>query len=382
MASPTYRKTRFVCISDTHNASPDTGAFKLPKGDVLIHAGDLTRQGTHAELRKTLEWIEKADFEAKIVIAGNHDIALDKEFYAEHGPYFHNQNPQNPEECTMMFEDSSVIYLNHEARNITLEKEDGPRTAFTVFGSPYSPAKGLWAFGYPAETAASLWEQIPLDTDIVVTHTPPKYHCDVTATRASAGCDILRQNLWRIRPRLAICGHIHEGRGAERVFWDLTCSNVRYKEALTNYWVDPAPESKKQCLIDLTSRGVDPLNKTDTAPSNTTVHIGNKQTVSSSQWKQRVSFADQCISDGTIQSSPVKPILAEQHLTAGRGQGGIPPSPRCDLPALAGRLDRKETCIVNAAIMASSWPYKAAGRRKYHKPFVIDVDLPTRESLI
>ena len=68
------KKTRFVCISDTHNTSPADGAFKLPKGDVLIHAGDMTKQGSHAELRKTLDWIESADFEAKIVIAGNHTI--------------------------------------------------------------------------------------------------------------------------------------------------------------------------------------------------------------------------------------------------------------------------------------------------------------------
>ena len=59
-----------MCISDTHNVSPTDGAFKLPKGDVLIHAGDLTKQGTFAELRKTLDWIEGADFEFKLVIAG------------------------------------------------------------------------------------------------------------------------------------------------------------------------------------------------------------------------------------------------------------------------------------------------------------------------
>lgn len=64
-------KTRFVCVSDTHNASPANGAFKLPGGDVLIHAGDLTNQGTLVEIRKTLDWIEAADYEAKIVIAGN-----------------------------------------------------------------------------------------------------------------------------------------------------------------------------------------------------------------------------------------------------------------------------------------------------------------------
>ena len=65
-----FRKTRLICVSDTHNSSPTDGGFKLPKGDVLIHAGDLTKQGTYAELRRTLDWIEKADFEVKIVVAG------------------------------------------------------------------------------------------------------------------------------------------------------------------------------------------------------------------------------------------------------------------------------------------------------------------------
>jgi len=59
------QKTRIICISDTHNQTP-----KLPPGDVLIHAGDLTNQGSYSELRKTISWIESADFEAKIVVAG------------------------------------------------------------------------------------------------------------------------------------------------------------------------------------------------------------------------------------------------------------------------------------------------------------------------
>ena len=60
-----YRKTRFVCVSDTHNQTP-----KLPPGDVLVHAGDLTNQGTLGELRRAVAWLESADFEVKIVIAG------------------------------------------------------------------------------------------------------------------------------------------------------------------------------------------------------------------------------------------------------------------------------------------------------------------------
>jgi predicted phosphodiesterase len=59
------KKTRIVCVSDTHNQTP-----ALPKGDVLIHAGDLTNQGTFSEMKRTVEWIERSDFEVKIVVAG------------------------------------------------------------------------------------------------------------------------------------------------------------------------------------------------------------------------------------------------------------------------------------------------------------------------
>lgn len=80
-------KSRIVCVSDTvsrtlfsswslrqltflqHNHSPGEG-YKLPKGDVLIHAGDLTNQGSLTELKKAVDWISKADFEAKVIVAG------------------------------------------------------------------------------------------------------------------------------------------------------------------------------------------------------------------------------------------------------------------------------------------------------------------------
>lgn len=64
------RKTRFVCISDTHGYTPSEAGFKLPAGDVLIHAGDLTNKGSLAELRRTMDWISKTNFEVKIIVAG------------------------------------------------------------------------------------------------------------------------------------------------------------------------------------------------------------------------------------------------------------------------------------------------------------------------
>jgi predicted phosphodiesterase len=63
-------RTRIVCVSDTHGYTPQDGVFKLPKGDILIHAGDLSNQGSMTELRRSVEWIQNADFEVKIVVAG------------------------------------------------------------------------------------------------------------------------------------------------------------------------------------------------------------------------------------------------------------------------------------------------------------------------
>lgn len=62
---PKLRKIRFVLVSDTHSTYS-----KLLSGDVSIHAdNNLTNQGSYSEFKKTLEWLEKAEAEVKIVIA-------------------------------------------------------------------------------------------------------------------------------------------------------------------------------------------------------------------------------------------------------------------------------------------------------------------------
>lgn len=71
------RKTRIVCVSDTHGYTPSEAGFKLPAGDVLIHAGDLTNQGGKSELERTLQWIQNADYEVKIVVAGQFNVVID-----------------------------------------------------------------------------------------------------------------------------------------------------------------------------------------------------------------------------------------------------------------------------------------------------------------
>lgn len=75
-AKKLYRKTRIVCVSDTHGYTPAQAGFKLPKGDVLIHAGDLTNHGSMSEIRRTIDWISKADYEVKILVAGKSLVQL------------------------------------------------------------------------------------------------------------------------------------------------------------------------------------------------------------------------------------------------------------------------------------------------------------------
>lgn len=294
----------------------------------------------------------------------------------------------------------SILYLNHEAAEVSLASPTGPHTTFRIFGSPFSPAKGMWAFGYPQPEASKRWDGIPLDVDIVLTHTPPKYHCDERNDRVAGGCEYLRQALWRIRPKLAICGHVHEGRGAEIIQWDLGASNIKFKENGVIRWEDPGEDNKKMSRIDLTSKGRvagnsfkndgsmgDWENQSSSSPassSNLTTSTGTgvlfwPENMTPGQWKwhRKNPLAKMAISNIT------KSLLAipEQILLPARGQGGIPPSLRCDVEALSGRMGRQETCVVNAAMMASSWPHKGVRGKKFNKPIVVDIDLPVWEEV-
>ncbi len=108
--------TRIVCISDTHS----NGEFNLPNGDILIHAGDLTRKGSHIELEQVLSWLKNlTNFRLKIIIAGNHDVTLDKTYYETHWRRFHSKK-EDSEQIINMFNDPTlqdkygIIYLQDQ----------------------------------------------------------------------------------------------------------------------------------------------------------------------------------------------------------------------------------------------------------------------------
>lgn len=202
---------RIVCLSDTHTVK----ASHVPDGDLLIHAGDLTDLGNPTELQAHINWLNSLPHEHKIAIAGNHDTWCDAR----------SRVTLSQHDRKRKLDWGNIHYLQHSTITLDFPQHNGRR--LTIYGAPQIPACGgkEFAFQYPRGTDA--WsETIPQDIDILVTHTPPKYHLDLPA---ALGCEHLLKEVWNIKPRLHAFGHIHAGRtdflgwlkgGREVVRWD------------------------------------------------------------------------------------------------------------------------------------------------------------------
>lgn len=87
------------------------------------------------------------------------------------------------------------------------------------WGSPIQPWFHDWAFNRwrGSLTEGSIkkhWDMIPDDTDVLITHGPPKGFGDRPFGREKpVGCDDLLAAVLRIKPKLHVFGHIHGGYG-------------------------------------------------------------------------------------------------------------------------------------------------------------------------
>jgi predicted phosphodiesterase len=181
-----------VAVADTHLYHDE---LELPAGDILVHAGDLTRGGTLAELERAAAWLRGLPYAHKIVVAGNHERCLERA----------------PAEARALLD--GLDYL-----------QDGGvvRCGLRFWGSPWQPEFHQWAFNLPRGAAlAERWAQVPEGTDVLVTHGPPRGYGDDLGggagsagwQRARAGCEDLLARVRAVRPLLHLYGHIHQGRG-------------------------------------------------------------------------------------------------------------------------------------------------------------------------
>lgn len=186
---PKSYTVKFVVISDTHGKHEKV---VLPEGDVLIHAGDITKSGKTNEVHDFLAWFAGQKFVHKIFIAGNHDF------------FFEREAAENIKKIIP----AGVVYLNNEGIIIN---------GIKIWGSPVTPWFFDWAFNcHRGEAIKKYWDLIPLDTDVLVTHGPVFNILDKTVSGQHVGCEDLLDTVLQIQPKLYLCGHIHEAYGTEK----------------------------------------------------------------------------------------------------------------------------------------------------------------------
>jgi Icc-related predicted phosphoesterase len=200
---------KFVVISDTHSRHH---SIRLPKGDVLIHAGDVSYRGKKDEVVDFIGWFQKQKFQHKIFIAGNHDFYLEK------------IKPQELEKLIPQ----DIIYLNDSG--VKLDKVN-------IWGSPVTPWFHDWAFNrHRGERIRKHWELIPANTDLLITHGPVYGFLDMVVNEEHVGCQDLLRRVLIVQPKVHVFGHIHESYGSIKRsgirFINASLLNERYE--LTN----------------------------------------------------------------------------------------------------------------------------------------------------
>lgn len=188
---------RVVCISDIHESLPE-----IPECDLLVISGDLCYRLKHdlAGQQRFLvnefrEWVQTVPADQVAVIAGNHDVSVEKWGWP-------------PGIDCEYLQDSGVRLCG-----------------LNVWGTPWQPYFFSWAFNAPEyggeHFLAQRFSLIPPDTDIVLCHGPPRGYGDRVgnpnvadrSAQERVGSQALVSALRRVQPRLMVCGHIHEDYG-------------------------------------------------------------------------------------------------------------------------------------------------------------------------
>jgi Icc-related predicted phosphoesterase len=191
-------KYKITLISDTHTKHNKLDGF-LNGGDILIHAGDFMSSGYNKmEGMMFLKWFDEIkNYDTKIFIAGNHDR------------WFEN-SPQEVKGILTGFK--TIDYLEDDLMMVGGENYD---EMIKIWGSPWQPEFYNWAFNIPrGEKLKEKWDMIPMNTDILITHGPPFGKLDfVNYDKMNVGCEELLKRIEEVKPKIFVCGHIHEGRG-------------------------------------------------------------------------------------------------------------------------------------------------------------------------
>ena len=183
---------KIVAIADTHGMHDDV---KVPKGDILVHAGDITGDGSFRSFADFLRWFKAQPHAFKCFVGGNHDRVLDKEYNT----------------VKEMIKDSGCIYLENSGCIL-----DG----LNVYGSPITPKFNDWYFMEERDLIGKYWKNIPKNLDLLITHGPPYKVLDGVLSAYGdhhVGCEALMDKINEVKPKYHIFGHIHCSYGQNKI---------------------------------------------------------------------------------------------------------------------------------------------------------------------
>jgi len=197
-------------LSDTHglHRSIKWDGTDFSQADVLVHSGDFSMLGKREEVETFLNWWRLLPVQYKVLVAGNHDLTLDPKFRwvePEDGKYY----PWLQEALDRYTSFYGHYYLENEGVEIE---------GINFWGSPYSKwfHGDRWAFNVKDDPNGFLfWSNIPMNTDVLITHGPPLLFLDQVYGGENTGSTGLLDRVNRVKPLLHMFGHIHEAYGFE-----------------------------------------------------------------------------------------------------------------------------------------------------------------------
>ena len=207
-------KRHCVVISDTHGYH---NSLDIPMCDILLHCGDYSTSGTFREFLDFIHWFSGlTQCKDKVFIAGNHDLIM------ENGNSYKNKKP-NPELKKMCVEICRRLNIHY------LENSKVQLQGLTIYGSPNSPKFGDWGFPMKdIEEERKIYSKIPKNTDILLTHCPPRAILDIGGRNwQHLGSIGLQEAALKKKPKYHCFGHIHESFGETR-FHDINFINASY----------------------------------------------------------------------------------------------------------------------------------------------------------
>ena len=166
---------KILHLSDTHGAHHRL--HNLPDADVVVHSGDFAMTGSEAEAIDFLNWFCDLPHRHKIFICGNHDMCL------------YGANIEGL--------DSNVHYLCNSAIVI-----DGVK----FYGVP------MFMEDCITDRQAKFYNNIPSDTDILITHSPAYGILDFD-DNINYGSEEILAKLPSLNLKAHLFGHIHAQHG-------------------------------------------------------------------------------------------------------------------------------------------------------------------------